>query len=134
MKEYRIVGMGMAVIFGLVGVMFLLFPGTGLEFFNSMSAALGMEPSPVTGASFYLILAVGYMYLVALLAFRIYQQPDDPSFPLLLAHAKLASSALSFGLFILSKPYLIYLANGIVDGSIGLFVFLLYRRLKKKLP
>jgi hypothetical protein len=41
---------------------------------------------------------------------------------------------LSFGLFILSKPYLIYLANGIVDGSIGLFVFLLYRRLKKKLP
>jgi len=134
MTKYRIVGMGMAVIFSLVGVVFLLFPGTVLEFFNTISAAIGMEPSPVTGPSFYLILAVGYMYLVALLAFRMYQQPDNPSFPFLLAHAKLASSVLSFGFFILSKPYLIYLANGIVDGSIGLFVLLLYRRLKKKLP
>lgn len=134
MKEYRIAGMGMAILFGLVGVVFLFFPGNVLGFFNSLSVAIGMEPSPVTGASFYLILATAYMYLVALLAFRMYQYPEDLSFPLLLSHAKIASSILSFGFFILSKPYLIYLVNGIVDGLIGLFVFSLYRRWRKKNP
>ncbi len=134
MKAYRIVGMSMAILFVLVGALFLLFPNAVLEFFNSLSAVVGMECAPVAGVSFYLILATGYMYLVALLAFRMYQFPDNPFFPLLLSHAKLASATVSLGFFILSKPYLIYLANGIVDGSIGFFALYLYKRLRKKHP
>ena len=95
-----------------------------------ISGYLGMKPSPVHGQGFYLILAVGYMYLVTLLAYRMYKQPENSSFPLLLAHGKLFSSILSFGLFIFQQPYLIYLTNSIVDGLIGIVALYFYQKVK----
>jgi hypothetical protein len=90
-----------------------------------------MVPSPVTGFYFYVVLAVAYMYLVALLAFLMYRYPQNMFFPLLLANGKMASSLLSLCLFSFHQPYLILLVNGVVDGLIGVVAFVFYRNLKK---
>jgi len=47
--------------------------------------------------------------------------------PSLLAHAKLASAAVSFLLLALHGRYLAYVLNGVVDGAIGIAVLLLRR-------
>ena len=90
-----------------------------------------MPGSPATGFSFYLILAVSYMYLVTVLAFFMYRHPGNKYFPQLLAHAKIASSILSLGLFLFHAHYLIYLTNFIVDGFIGALVMTLYIKMKR---
>ncbi len=133
MRYYRAVSLLMAVTFALVGFIFLFLADGVLEFFNFASAYAGMQPSPVPvqGVDFYLILAVGYMYVVSLLAYLMYRHPDNPSFPLFLTNAKLASSVLSLCFFFLHQPYLIYLVNCIVDGLIGVLVLYFYLRLKR---
>jgi hypothetical protein len=118
------------IVFAMVGIVFLFLTDNVLVFFNILSGYLGMTPSPVQGYDFYLILAVGYMYLVTLLAYLMYKHPENPFFPLLLAHGKLFSSILSLGLFIFHQPYLIYLSNSIVDGLIGIVALYFYQRVK----
>jgi hypothetical protein len=131
LRLYRIFSFSASFIFLLVGIVFLLIPGRVLAFFNTLSTGIGMEPSPVVGIHFYLVLAVGYMYLVSLLAFLMYRHPRNAFFPLLLAHGKLASSALSFYIFLMHQPFLIYLVNGIVDGLIGLVALVFFFKIKK---
>lgn len=131
MKYYRIISLAMAIIFASVGLIFLFLADDVLDFFNTIAAALGMPLSPVPGTNFYLILAVGYMYLVSVLAYLMYRHPDNFDFPRLLTHAKLASSILSLGFFIGHAPYLIYITNCLVDGSIGLLTLYFYRQIRK---
>lgn len=126
-RTYRWAGLLLAEVFALVGVTFLLAPGGVLAFFNRLSPYVGLPAGPAEGTGFFLILAVAYMYLVIMLAFLMYRHPDNPWFPLLLTHAKLASAALSLGLFLFHRPLLIYLANGLVDGFLGLGVLVLNR-------
>jgi hypothetical protein len=57
----------------------------------------------------------------------MYKNPAERFPSILLANAKLASSFFSFILFIVSGSYLIYLVNGIVDGSLGVLILTLYR-------
>jgi hypothetical protein len=126
----RIVGLVLSVVFSLVGLLFLFFPGQVIMFFNNLSHVLGMVQAPIESTGFYLILAVGYMYVVALLAYLMNRHPDN-SLPLLvLINAKSASSFLSFAFFIVVHPYLIFLANGIVDGIIAGGLLLLRARMK----
>lgn len=132
MKYYRICSLLMAITFAMVGVIFLFLADGVLEFFNTIAAYTGMKQSPVEGIDFYLILAVGYMYLVSLLAYMMFRHPDNPYFPLLLTNAKLASSVLSFCFFILHQPYPIYLINCMVDGLIGLLVLYFFLSIKKR--
>jgi hypothetical protein len=132
MKYYRAFSLLMAVIFAMVGFTFLFLTDGVLEFFNSIATHTGMKLSPVQGINFYLILAIGYMYLVSLLAYMMFKHPDNPYFPLLLTNAKVASSGLSFCFFILHQPYPIYVINGVVDGSIGLLVLYFYLKIKKR--
>jgi hypothetical protein len=120
------------MVFAVVGFIFLFLPDGVLRFFNSIAGYTGMKLSPVTGVDFYLILAVGYMYLVSLLAFLMFRHPDNRYFPLLLTNAKLASSVLSLCFFILHQPYPIYVINGIVDGLIGMLAFYFYLQIKKR--
>ncbi len=120
MKFYRLFSLIAAIIFAVVGLVFLFIPCQVLGFFNYVANYLGMPPSPVQGVNFYLILAVAYMYMVTLLAYLMYRHPRAKSYPFLLAHAKLASSALSLYLFLIYQPYLIYIANCVIDGGIGL--------------
>jgi len=130
MKLYKVFSLGAALIFAVVGLIFLIIPTGVLVFFNNLSLYLGLPPSPVQGVSFYLILAVAYMYLVTLLAFLMYRYPRDKVYVFLLANAKIASAALSLGLFVVSQPYLIFLANFVIDGSIGLLAIYFLKILK----
>jgi hypothetical protein len=130
MKWYRPLSLVLAAIFAITGLLFLFMPEKVVSLFNSLSLYLGMVQSPVTGFTFYLILAVGYMYLVTVLAFLMFRNPGNGYFPMLLAQAKLASSILSLGLFVTQAHYLIYLANFIIDGVIGSLVIVLYFKMR----
>jgi len=117
-------------MFSAVGLIFLVIPDRVLQFFNTLSGWLGFIRAPLGAVSFYLVLAVGYMYLVSVLAWFMYRFPESRWFPLLLAHAKLASSGLSLVLFIAHRPFLIYMTNFIVDGAIGILALVFYRKIK----
>ncbi len=127
---YKSISYLLATVFAAVGSIFLFAPDSLTGFFNWVSGHLGMTPSPENGTSFFLVLAVAYMYMVTVLAWMMGRHAENSGFPLLLANAKIASSLLSFGFFIIFKPYLIFLVNGIVDGLIGCAVLLLYFRTK----
>jgi hypothetical protein len=126
MKIYRFASAVLMSLFAVTGMLFLFIPDEVLTLFNHFSLSLGMPESPLTGSGFYLILAVGYMYVVTMLAFFMFRHPDNRYFPRLLVHAKLASSLLSLALFLFDAQYLIYLTNFIVDGLFGGIVLLLY--------
>jgi hypothetical protein len=128
---YRLASLAMAAVFALVGLIFLFQAGLVLEFFNRFSAPLGMAPAPLQPGSFYPLLAVAYMFLVTLLAWMMFRRPGDPLLPLLLAQGKFASSFLSLFFFFGRAPYLVCLANAIVDGGIGSLVLWLYFQQKK---
>jgi len=130
MKYYRTISLLLAIIFLVVGLTFLFFANGVLAFFNGYAAQLGMAQTPPDGVNFYLILAAGYMYLVTLLAFFMYRHPGSRKYPLLLANAKLCSSLLSLGFFLLVQPCLIYLANCLVDGFIGIVALFFYFKIK----
>jgi hypothetical protein len=132
MKFYRHISLSLGIVFAVVGLLFLFIPERILIFFNSLSALFGMAPAPMTGFNSYLILAAGYMYLVALLAWLMFRHPENRFFPFILMQGKLASSVLSFGFFFFHKPLLIYFTNGVVDGIIGLVVLGLYFALRRQ--
>ncbi len=125
----RAFSLGLAVAFALVGGIFLLLPRGTLLFFNALAGRLGMAEGPVEPA-FFRVLAAAYMFVVTVLAWRMFRSPEERIYPLLLAQAKLASSALSFLLFVAQAPWLIYLVNGIVDGALGLAVLGIYFRIR----
>lgn len=133
MRLYRVVSFVLTLAFAATGLLFLLAPDAAPAFFNSLSPRFGMPTAPLNGQGFYLILAVGYMYMVTVLAFLMFRRPDNRAYPLLLTHAKLASSLLSLAFFLLHAHYLVYLANFIVDGMIGLGVAILARRTRNSL-
>lgn len=131
MRLYKIFSLSLSVIFSAVGAIFLFIPRSVLVFFNSLSSSLGMIPTPATVVDFYLVLAVAYMYLVALLAFFMYRYPENRFFPLLLANGKLASSLLSLFMLFFHEPLLILAVNCFVDGLIGIAALIFYRKIKK---
>ena len=126
---YRAFSLGLAVVFALVGGIFLILPWETLSFFNALSRRLGMVEGPAE-RSFFGALAVAYMYVVTVLAWRMYRSPREKIFPLLLGQAKVASSLLSFLMFAVHAPWLIYLVNGIIDGGLGIIVLAMYRRVR----
>jgi hypothetical protein len=111
-------------------LIFLFLPDSALIFFNSISGYFGLPQSPVQGTGFYLILASAYMYLVTLLAYLMYRYPEQNIYPFLLAQGKLASSIISIYLFLMHQPYLIYLANFVIDGFIGIAALYLMKMKK----
>jgi hypothetical protein len=130
MKLYKTASIIFAIIFAMVGVVFLSIPGSVIRFFNQLSAEFGFPAMPILGIGFYNILAVGYMYIVTLLAILAARHPENSLPPILLINAKGCSSILSLGLFIIYKPYLLFLANCLVDGSIAIIVAIIYIRMK----
>ena len=128
---YRSVSLLLCVSFALVGLLFLFFPGGVIRFFNGLSSAPPMEEPPAGGTGFYLVLAVGYMYLVAVLAYLMYRHPLNRFFPLLLINGKLFTALLSVCLFVAHGQHLIYIANAVVDGLIAVVLILMYLKLRK---
>jgi hypothetical protein len=131
LQVYKFISLSLTVIFGLVGLAFLFISESIVKLFNTTSYFLGMQQGAVVGTNLYVVLAVAYMYLVALLAYLMYRNPEHREYPLLLMNGKLMSGVISFGLFLAVQPLLIYLANGVIDGSIGLLAMMMYRRTKK---
>lgn len=127
-RAKRVAAYGMAAVFAAVGGLFLAAPGSVVSFFNQLSIPLGMRPAPAAGPSLYSALAGAYMYMVTLLAWNMARRPKEDIYPRLLVHAKLASALLSFGLCLIYAPYLVLLANGIIDGLIGAVVHIWFRR------
>ncbi|MCC6396378.1 MAG: hypothetical protein IT282_05125 [Bacteroidetes bacterium] len=124
---YRTASLTMAVIFAAVGLLFLLFSDGVLAFFNRVSDAIGFPGGPEHAVGFYLGLAVGYMYLVTVIAFMMWRHPRERILPFLLTNGKAATAILSAGLFIFQQPLLIYATNAIIDGAIAVGVFILHR-------
>lgn len=131
LRVYRVTSITLAMIFAIVGVLFLVMPDQVLAFFNGISLRYGLPPSPSEGAGFFLILAAAYMYLVTLVAFLMYRNPGNSSFAFLLVNGKAASSILSILFILVHGCCLIYIVNAVTDGSIALGVFLLNRRLRR---
>lgn len=130
MRLYKLFSLTAAAIFTVVGLIFLFFPDSALIFFNSISGYFGLPQAPLQGTGFYLILASAYMYLATLLAYLMYLYPEQSIYPFLLAQGKLASSVISFFLFLMHQPYLIYLANFVIDGFIGIAALYLMKMKK----
>lgn len=131
-KMIQIAGAACGLTFTAVGLIFLLSPDAVLRLMNSLGRPFGLPEAPLAGAGFYLALAVGYMAVVTILSVMMVRHPDNPAYPLLLAQAKGASSLLSFGLFLLHRNAFVYLVNGVVDGGLGLFAFLIYRSVRRR--
>ena len=129
---YRTASLAAAAVFAAVGLCFLLIPGRVLLFFNGVSRPLGFPPAPSSVSPFFIALAAAYMYVVTVLAFGMYRHPESRIYPSLLAQAKFASALLSLILFFAAGRCLILLANGIVDGLIGLAVVALAARGRPK--
>ena len=131
-QSYKLVSLTLSIIFGIVGIIFLAIPEQVLSFFNAISLHYGLPASPTQGIGFFLILAVAYMYLVSMLAFMMYKNPENSSFPLLLINGKSVSSVVSILLIIVQSPSLIYMVNAITDGTIALGVLLLNRKIRER--
>ncbi|MBN1322140.1 MAG: hypothetical protein JXA87_15010 [Thermoleophilia bacterium] len=124
----RTVGWGMAGTFAVVGVIFLAIPGKVLAAFNWLAGGLGWPESATEPYTLYLALAVAYMYVVTLLAWKLARHPEERIYPWLLVHGKAASAVVCIGLFVLQEQYLLYLANFVVDGAIALVLWWLCLR------
>jgi hypothetical protein len=131
-KMIQAAGIACGLTFAAVGLIFLFSPDAVLRLMNTLGRPFGLPEAPLAGAGFYLVLAVGYMAIVTILSIMMVRHPENPAYPLLLLQAKGASSLLSFGLFLLHQNAFVYLANGIVDGGLGLFAFLLYRSVRRR--
>jgi len=129
MRLYRTAALAFAISFAAVGAVFLLSPGAVSSLLDWLGEAAGMRGMPAgdLASGLFRALAVAYMYVVTWVAWMMYRRPAETVWPSLLAHAKLASAAVSFLLLALHGRYLAYVLNGVVDGAIGIAVLLLRR-------
>ncbi|MBE3096050.1 MAG: hypothetical protein IMZ55_09650 [Acidobacteria bacterium] len=135
MRFYRTMALALATTFLVVGIVFLTGPHIVQALFDWMArwvAVPGM-PAGEVGAGLFGALAVAYMYMVSLLAWMMFRRPTEAVWPALLAHAKLASAALSFILMVAQGPTVICAANGVVDGLIGVLALILRRQVIRRL-
>jgi hypothetical protein len=119
----RLTGSVLAATFAVVGAAFLIIPGGVLAAFNWAGGPLGLPESATSPFTLYLALAVAYMYVVTVLAWRMGRHPDVRAYPWILVQAKAASALVCLALFAVQDQYLIYLANFAVDGAIAAFVW-----------
>jgi hypothetical protein len=124
----RLAGAGMAATFAVVGAIFLAIPDQVLAAFDYLARGLGWPQSPTEAHTLFLALAVGYMYVVTVLAVQLARRPREHAWPWLLAQAKGVSALLSLALFLFGGWYLICLANFLVDGSLAAGVWWLCLR------
>jgi len=116
-----------AVLFALVGILFLVGPDWTIAATNALSRIIGGRELQPVGYGFYQVLAVAYMTTVTMIAFFMYLHPQERIYPGLLVGAKGSSSILSLLMVVLHGPYLLYTLNFAVDGAIALLVYYLFR-------
>ena len=117
-------GCSLAVTFAVVGADIRGHPRQGarrIQLAGRRAGLAGVDHASRTPS--ISLSALGYMYVVTLLAWQMARHPEVRVFPWLLVHAKAASAVVCLGLFALQEQYLLYLANFVVDGAIALFVW-----------
>lgn len=129
-KTIKLFGFFCAITFSIVGLVFLLMPEGVLSFFNSLSSLFHLNQTPIVFPGFFLILSVGYMYVVTFIACQIFRNPENSLLLLLLANAKIVSSLLSLFLIFRDNFYPIYFTNLLADGLIGAAAIYLYLKVK----
>ena len=122
LKLCRASGLVLCVVFAAVGVLFLFWPASVAQFFNTLARNWGLPQSPIPSPSLYTALAAAYMYVVTLLALGMYCRPEVRAYSLLLIQAKSASAVLSIILCFTGVVQIILIINAIVDGAIALGV------------
>lgn len=127
----KAVSLTLVLTFAAVGSLFLLQPDAALRLMNGLGRGFGLPEAPLAGASFYLGLAAGYMYVVTVLAWMMFRNPALPLLPLLMAHAKGASGLISCGLFVFHHSYFIYLANGAIDLLLAVLALILLAKRRR---
>ncbi len=121
-----------AVVFAMCGLFFLFLPNRVYIFFNVISRSLGMPRTPVKGIGFFYIYTIGYLYIITVLAFLMSRNPESRHYPVLLANGAFAVSILSISMFLIHKPYLIYIVSMIVNGITGALAFSGSSKIKKR--
>lgn len=114
----------LAISFGVVGLIFLVFPDGTVRALNTVGAVFRIfPPAPRSELRFWLSLGVSYMALVTILAAAIWTDPHRYRHLMpILAAGKFCSSFTCLLYFIFSSPTFIYFLNFLVDGSIAALV------------
>jgi hypothetical protein len=122
-RGVRIVLLGHAVAFAVVGSLFLIFPDGTVAFINAVGRPLGFPDAPASALRFWWTLGLGYMVMVTLLAVLAARAPRARAHLLpILAAGKGTSSFLCFASFVGGTHAFLYLLNGLVDGTIAVVV------------
>jgi len=122
-RALRILLLGHAVAFAVVGGVFLCFPDGTVSAVNAAGRPLGFPDAPASALRFWWTLALGYMVMVTLLAILAARAPRERAHLLpILAAGKGTSSFLCFASFAGGTPALLYLLNGLVDGTIAVVI------------
>lgn len=110
----------LALVFAVVGILFIAVPGGVLDVISDVGEWLGNETrAPDTEEKLWLALAFAYMTVITALC--LVAQADVVryrSLLLVLAVGKAASSLASLGFFAFDEQVFIYLLNFLVDGSL----------------
>jgi hypothetical protein len=133
MKMYKPLSLTGAVLFAVCALFFLASPNKVYHFFNSISIYLGMQRTPAAHRGFFHIYTAGYFYMTAAVAFLMFRSPQNRHYPALLANGSLAVSVLSLFLFLINKPYLIYIAGFAANGIIGGLAVAGFAKIKKNI-
>jgi uncharacterized protein (DUF362 family) len=118
-----------ALVYFVVGMMFILIPDTILAWSNTLSAFLHTRllPIPTHGEHFWTALAFSMMVTIAGICVAAqYNIRKNRNLVVLLLIAKAASSISGFALFACQNRYFAYLAIGLVDGSLFVASFIFY--------
>jgi len=118
-----------ALVYFVVGMMFILIPDTILAWSNGLSSFLhtGLPPIPTGGEHFWTALAFSMMMTISGICIAAqYNIRQNRNLVVLLLIAKAASSVSGFALFAPQHPYFAYLAIGLVDGSLFLASLVFY--------
>ncbi|GIW43949.1 MAG: hypothetical protein KatS3mg077_1231 [Candidatus Binatia bacterium] len=117
----------LAWTFGLVGLLFFLFPDGTVDALNASGRWLGFPPAPHLAHRFWLSLGVAYMAVVTALAALIARAPIERRLLMVpLALGKATSSLTCLWFFLAYDRYFVYLANFLVDASLALLAWLTY--------
>ena len=118
----------LAVIFAVVGLLFIVFPDGVLDVISDLGDEIGdFSRAPDTVEKFWLALGFAYMVVIAGICFVV--QADVVRFrPLLLvlAAGKAASSLSALGFYLFDDDVFIYLLNFLVDGYLALLALWLW--------
>ena len=110
-----------ALVYAVVGMMFIVIPDTILAWSNWLSSFLhtGLPPIPASGEHFWTSLAFSMMMTIAGICVAAqYNIRQNRNWVVLLLIAKAASSISGFALFASQHRYFGYLGIGLVDGSL----------------